>query len=296
MPSPDSDRSAVKAKAPKVIRTSEPGSARPKAFTPAWFTGKLGAIQALSEMFIWFSNWREVFDGYRGRTPPAPMRFRRGFVVHHSPDDVAIFTFREVFRDRCYRRYLDESQSGVMIDLGANIGLVTLDWASRLSGVVIHAYEPRPETFETLAVNIASNHLSNRVYVYNEAVSGEQGVLVIDTSQGSVFTSAYSESAGRGESAAIRVPSVSLDQVVARCAGQGTINLVKIDVEGAEAEILEGASPPSLAKVRQFALEYHNHLCPDALLRCESVLRGAGFQCRAHPMSDNNGILYARRD
>ena len=260
-----------------------------------WFMGKFYAVRALTEMVLWFDNWREVFDGYRGRAHLPPLRFRRGFVLQHGSLDEPIQTFWEVFRDRSYRRHIEESRAGVMIDLGANIGLVTLDWATRLKAITIHAYEPHPATFATLAANIAANHLSGSVRVYNEAVSGHPGALVLQTHESSVLASAYGKAKSDGSSN-IRVPAISLDQVVARCVGQGPINLVKMDVEGAEADILEGAAPQTLEKVRQFVLEYHDNLCPRARLRCEQVLEKAGFHCRVRSFDEQQGLLYARRD
>lgn len=261
-----------------------------------WLKGKYYALSALIEMMLWFDNWREVFDGYRGRTALAPLRFRRGFVLHHAPNDCCISTFREVFRDCSYRRHVNESNAGVMIDVGANIGMVSLDWASRLPGVTIHAYEPYPPTFQTLAANIATNYLSEKVRVYNEAVSGHSGTVLLRAAESSVQTSAYYESAQTSESAGVRVAAVTLDEVVARCAGLGAINLLKMDVEGAEADIMEAASRHSLEKVRQFVLEYHDDFCPNARSRCERVLTSAGFRCRARPANDRQGLLYATRD
>jgi len=94
----------------------------------------------------------------------------------------------------------------------------------------------------------------------------------------------------------VQVEAVTLDQVVARCAGQGPISLIKMDVEGAEADIMEAASARSLEEVRQFVLEYHDDLCPNARSRCESVLTGVGFYCRVRPFNSRQGILYAIRD
>jgi FkbM family methyltransferase len=246
-------------------------------------------------MMLWFENWRDVFDGYRGRRPWVPLRLRRGLVIHHSIDDQVIFTFDEVFRDRSYRRGVNESNEGVMVDLGANIGMVTLDWMSRLNRVTIHAYEPYPRTFETLAANVAANDLSKRIRIYNEAVSGRAGTLVLHASGGSMLTSAYRNCAHLSESVQVQVEAVTLDQVVARCAGRGPISLIKMDVEGAEADVMEAASKQSLEEVRQFVLEYHDHLCPNARSRCESVLTGAGFYCQVRPLSNRQGILYATR-
>lgn len=261
-----------------------------------WFIGKYHALSALVEMMVWLDNWHETFDGYRGRAPLAPLRFRRGFVLDHAPDDYWIYTFREVFRDRSYRRHVNEPDAGVMIDVGANIGMVSIDWASRLPGVTIHAYEPYPRTFQTLKTNIAANHLSEKVRVYDEAVSSHSGTVLLHAAKSSVQTSAYYESAPPSESAGVRVAAVTLDEVIARCAGLGSINLLKMDVEGAEADIMEAASSRSLEKVHQFVLEYHDYLCPNARSRCERVLTSVGFRCRVRPVNDRQGLLYASRE
>ena len=85
-----------------------------------------------------------------------------------------------------------------MIDLGANIGVVTLDWATRLKGVTIHAYEPHPATLAILAANVSENRLAQRVRIYNEAVGRATGTLVLRTFWRSVLTSAYAEPAEVG--------------------------------------------------------------------------------------------------
>ena len=186
-----------------------------------------------------------------------------------------------------------------MIDLGANIGVVTLDWATRLKGVTIHAYEPHPATFAVLAANVSENRLAQRVRTYNEAVDRGPGTLLLRTFWCSVLASAYAELAevgGNDESCSVRVPAVSLDQGIARFAGQGMVDLVKMDVEGAEADILEGAAQSTLEKIRQFVLEYHDNLCEQARARCERVLVAAGFHCRARQLLENQGLLYATRE
>jgi FkbM family methyltransferase len=276
---------------------SHPG--KPPFGTREWVIGKFYALRALAEMMRWFDNWRAVFDGYRGLAPLPPLRFRSGFVLGHRPCDAPIPTCWEVFRDRSYRRFVHESSAGVMIDLGANIGVVTLDWATRLKGVKIHAYEPHPATFAILAANVSENHLAECVRIYNEAVGRAPGTLVLRTFWCSVLTSAYAEAeeaGGNEESSSVRVPAVSLDQVIARCAGQGPVNLVKMDVEGAEADILEGTARSTLKEIRQFVIEYHDNLCVQARARCERVLVAAGFHCRARHLFDHQGLLYAIRE
>jgi FkbM family methyltransferase len=257
--------------------------------------GRYYALVTLVSMIAWFDNWSEVWRRYRRGAELPPLRFRRDLVLHHRPEDQALMQFYDVFRDKNYRRYITEPRVGTIVDIGANIGVASLDWATRLPHVRIHAYEPHPGTFAMLAENIAANHLVERVICHQQAVGREAGTLTFHTAGLSVLTTAYknlSDSAGAEFTAA----TVSLDQVLERCAQDGAVGLVKIDAEGAEAEILEGAHPETLKQIRQFVIEYHDSLCPNALGRCERVLTGANFRCAIRPGLPNQGLLYAWRD
>src|SRR5260370_11211933 len=75
-----------------------------------------------------------------------------------------------------------------------------------------------------------------------------------------------------------RVSTVSLDDVVARCTEGEAIRLLKIDTEGAEGEILEGATSSTLSRINQMAVEHHDNLVPQLRKRCCVVLERAGFQ------------------
>lgn len=257
--------------------------------------GRYYALVTLVSMIAWFDNWREVWGCYRRGTELPPLRFRRNLVLHHRPGDVALVQFYDVFRDKNYRRYITEPRHGTIVDIGANIGVVSLDWASRLPHVRIHAFEPHPGTFAMLAENITANHLLERVICHQQAVGREAGTLTFRTAGLSVLTTAHKNLADNA-TGEFTASTVSLDQIVERCAQDGAVGLVKIDAEGAEAEILEGARPETLKEIRQFVIEYHDSMCPNALVRCEGVLTGAGFRCAIRPTQTNLGMLYAWRD
>lgn len=261
-----------------------------------WSYGKYYAIRMLVSMIAWFDNWREVWLSYRSGAEIPHLRFRRGFVLHHRPEDQVLLQFFEVFRDKNYRRYITEPRFGTMVDIGANIGAVSLDWATRLQGIRIHAYEPHPGTFAMLRENVDANHEAPCIATYQEAVGGRTGTLVLRTGGSSMENSAYGSSTAARKLDEIGVTMVSLDMVIERCSGDGPIGLVKIDAEGAEADILEGAHPETLKEIRQFVIEYHDGLCPNALARCERVLADAGFRCATPPARPSQGLLYAWRD
>jgi len=245
-------------------------------------------------MVGWLSNWREVWSCYRGRRPLPPLRFRAGFTLYHGPADDPIGLLHDVFASRAYRRYLPQALRGTMIDLGANIGAVALDWASRSPGLVVHAYEPDPRTVTLLRKNVADNELAARIYVCAEAVGRIPGTREFWTDVPSVLATAYGETSPASGGRRIRVQTTCLDEVFAR-AGGGAVTLLKIDTEGAEAEILEGASPDTLAAVEHVVLEYHDALCPGAGARCRIALERAGLRCFLRPSTESQGMLYALR-
>lgn len=258
--------------------------------------GKYRALRTLASIVAWFHNWDEIWRCYRRGAELPPLRFRRGFILRHRPEDQVLLQFYEVFRDKNYRRYIAEHRRRTIVDIGANIGVVTLDWMTRFPKIRINAYEPHPATYAMLRANIEANGLAPRITTYREAVGGRMGMIVLRAGGPSMETTAYGVGATARVLEEFSVPMVGLDQVVERCIGDGPVALTKIDAEGAEADILEGARLETLQRISQFVIEYHDNLCPDALARCQRVLASAGFRCATRPAMTGQGLLYAWRD
>jgi FkbM family methyltransferase len=139
------------------------------------------------------------------------------------------------------------------VDVGAHIGLLTLAGARAVgaSGKVL-AIEPVPLCFELLRRSLTINGLAERVEGKCQAVGAHHAhckFFVRDVLGHSSLT--------RGEFAAgdeIEVSVTSLDELVRP--GQ-RVDLIKIDVEGAELEVLEGmtriiAENPELSIIAEF--------------------------------------------
>jgi FkbM family methyltransferase len=257
--------------------------------------GKYYALRTLLTMITWFDNWGDVWACYRKGIELPPLRLRGGPILRHRSQDQALLQFYEVFRDHQYRRHISENEGSVMVDIGANVGFVTLDWAARLPNVRVHAYEPHPATFAVLRANVEMNCPPSRVSLHREAVGRESGEVTLLETALSMETSAYGAGYSANKSEEFKVPVVALDHVIERCQAEGTIGLVKIDAEGAEVDIIEGAQPETLRGIQQFVIEYHESLCADALGRCKRMLSGAGFHCITRPATPSQGLLYALR-
>lgn len=242
------------------------------------------------------SNWHEVWKNYFGGQTLPPLKLRRGLTLYHTAADGPVLLVLEVFANRYYRRHLSFPKGGNVVDIGANIGAFTLDYASAGEAIHVHAYEPNPQTSETLRRNVESNQLGVRVTTYAEAVGGECGELKLWTNVPSLIATGYGDEPPSPGGRRVTVPMIDLNEVVRRVGGP--IELLKIDTEGAEVDILEGASRPTLQTIRQVVLEYHDAIRPNALESCRRVLEAARFNCLTVPdrrKGGREGLLYAWR-
>lgn len=125
------------------------------------------------------------------------------------------------------------SRGGSFVDVGANIGAITLPVARSAAHVV--AIEAHPGIASLLSRNVTKNRLDN-VQVLNAAAGAIQGfadfpALPLDG------TGNFGMSAFGRQGVLARVPVVTLNDVA-----PSNTAMVKIDVEGYEAEVLAGAS------------------------------------------------------
>jgi hypothetical protein len=117
--------------------------------------------------------------------------------------------------------------------------------------------------------------------------------VVFNVSESSVRSSLFPLPRDVTAAATERVPAVSLEDAIQRAGG--AITLLKLDVEGAEADILERSERATLQAIERVVVEYHDDLVPDALARSRTALEGAGFTCTVRRESADQGLLYAVR-
>ena len=152
-----------------------------------------------------------------------------------------------------------------VVDVGANIGYNTVH-AARCAGTSgrVVALEPTPDNLEVLRRNVAASGLANIVVepVAAGRAEGERELFV--RGEKSAVNSFFPASCYAHVTEVLRVPVVPLDELVDEA------DVVKIDVEGAELDVLEGM-PRLLAKRTALVAEWHPLLqqlagySPDAL-------------------------------
>jgi FkbM family methyltransferase len=257
-------------------------------------SNKLHAARHLYRVIYLFANWQEVWKYRRQKELLPPLRFRNGFVLNHGKLDNPLLLLNEVFVMEWYEVGAMPPDNATMVDIGANIGSVTLFWAAKSPSLRIYSYEPNPSAFDTLSRNVDASSLRNRVETFQEAVGRRTGELNLWVDVPTDLSTGYSDTSPSEGGRRITVPVIGLDEIWQRM-NKGTIWLLKVDTEGAEVDILEGASESVLGAVQYAIIEYHDNIFPGAYKRCRQVLDTAGFQCRVlvHPWEE--GIIYAWR-
>ena len=144
---------------------------------------------------------------------------------------------RELVWNHEYDRILSANPGETVVDVGANIGLYSIACSHKVgnSGKII-AIEPEKENFSLLVQNLRLNGVTN-VLPINEAISnfiGTTDLFLSETNLGG-----HSIIFRRG-SKKRTVNCETLDKLCRRL-GIRRVHLIKVDVEGAELAVLEGA-------------------------------------------------------
>jgi FkbM family methyltransferase len=138
-----------------------------------------------------------------------------------------------------------------IVDLGANIGASSMYLQSLVPSARIIAVEANPALMPALSKNIGQCHGS---VILHAAVTGIGGVADFFVDEQSVASSLVDRNRG---ATSFRVPAMTLADVCA-LAGCSVIDVLKIDIEGAEWEVL--SSPWIRDNVRYIVGEFHEDL------------------------------------
>lgn len=164
----------------------------------------------------------------------------------------ALGVFKEVFLKAEYH-FTAASPNPVIIDAGANIGLASLYFHMLYPHCRVVAFEPDATAFSALRENVQTNGLN--VQCVNAALWGSEGFTAIyaDPSNQAGVSASVFQSANLTTAADIQ--AVQLSRYI-----DGPVDLLKLDVEGAETAVLQDlAQSGKLTEIRQALIEFHPH-------------------------------------
>jgi FkbM family methyltransferase len=180
--------------------------------------------------------------------------------------------------------------SRLFVDVGAHTGLYTLTALAADAAVRVVAFEPESRVRAALVENVKANGWEQRCEVRSEAVADRGGRATFHVPHHPLPTSARlaGTPARPGAVDDISVPVVALDEALA---GEERVDIVKIDVEGAQDGVVRGM---------RRVLSHHRPvlfiecLPADPLVEIEDLLRSAGyrfFHLRRSGPSASSGLV-----
>ena len=178
--------------------------------------------------------------------------------------------------------------NSIYIDVGANIGDTTIIAAAHTQNK-IYAFEPSPVAYPRLQENIALNKLGSQVVAEKLVLSNHRGYTSFIEAQ----TSETSHISPKKENVGLRVRTTTLDDYSQKNALK-TIDLLKIDVEGAELLVLKGAARLLRAhQIRHLLIELNPNACQYGYTNTETILylKQFGYRVSKVPVNVDERIV-----
>jgi FkbM family methyltransferase len=159
----------------------------------------------------------------------------------------------------------DGLNPGVILDIGANIGAVSLALARRFPAARLYAFEPLPENYALLAHNVAALPQVTALPFGLGARTEERTYERSDNPRNFGGGGFYGGQCDPALCQA-RLPIVAVTEALAQL-GVGRVDLIKIDSEGAEYDILTSFPQNILQQTRVIVGELHGKPHDEALLQ-----------------------------
>ena len=184
-----------------------------------------------------------------------------------------IFMYKEIFEHEIYRFNASTSTPRI-IDGGANIGLSVLYFKKLYLNSEIIAFEPDKKVFSTLTKNINNSAHKVGITLVQKALWNEETTLEF-MSEGA--DAGRLQQVDRSHNTII-VPTVRLRDYLTQ-----TIDFLKLDIEGAELEVIRDCED-LLYNVDRMFIEYHSFLgMPQKLSELLGIISRAGFRFYLQP-------------
>jgi FkbM family methyltransferase len=160
-----------------------------------------------------------------------------------NPGDMQ--SIREVWLDEAYKLPFTP-KPGILIDLGAHIGLTSLWLARRYGYSTIIAVEPSPSNARLACMNLENNNI--KAEIVEAAIGPIDGTMFFDDNE--ISNLGHISAKGRP------IQMLSMQTLLQRIPTGESIELVKMDIEGGEEALLQGELT-WLNRVRSIIAEFH---------------------------------------
>ena len=192
--------------------------------------------------------------------------------INYVDSPTFISGVKEIFVDEIYQVKRWSSNTPIVLDCGANIGISALYFAKKHHAKV-YAIEADPHIFKVLTKNIDHNCEPGSIQSINKAVWINEDGVDFDLEGG--YSGQIHQHGHELVKNSIRIPSIRLRILIKQL---GNIDFLKLDIEGAENKVLLDCKGV-LKRINYIFIEYHsNKNDPQMLGEILCLLKEEGFR------------------
>ena len=237
---------------------------------------KIGVTQAIRLILGQWLGWAEFSIAVPGTTYPVWVRPRTS--------DIAVFN--QIFIGEAYDLPF-VIPAKLIFDLGANVGYASVYFAHRYPDARIVAVEPEARNFKALVKN--TRPYPNIVTLEAAGPASHEKLVVDDSGSAWEFRGNCLCSDRKDMSS---VDGVTIDDILNDWSDGATIDLLKIDIEGAERELFSTPCDSWLERTRIIVIELHDRIIPG----CEHALAIATRRFRFLSMHKGEDTILVRNE
>lgn len=162
----------------------------------------------------------------------------------------------QVFQQDEYNlKKIDFMPGDIVLDIGANVGCVSILLAKKYPFLEIYSFEAHPINYNNLVGNIKLNDIEN-IKPYNLIVSdSDENIIPITLEVNNTGATSLFKSK-KNDPYTFDIKTISLDTII-KNNNINNVKLLKLDCEGSEFEILQNSKKLNNIKVENIAIEIH---------------------------------------
>ena len=256
-------------------------------------------LKAIRGIILWplvCKNWYIGFLSFLGLidiNKRIVYKMRDGLRLVASGNKSDFQVIREHFVHKTYiNGYIDLSQINTAFELGAHKGYVAMQLAHLgKPEMKIYCFEPEKRNYEYLLDNIKENNLEDRVFAFNLAVSNKDGTLpfyISEHEHGHSLLPEHNNNVKKVDVMCKTIPTLMKEYKLNK------LDLLKIDIEGAEYDVMFNLDRNVLEKIDYIMAEAHittEHTIEDMI----EFLKDNGYEYSI-PYSFETSILARKKN